>query len=284
GIINGTTNYILSKMQEEGGSFEEILIKAQELGYAEADPSADVDGFDAADKIGILAALGFNASVDREDIFCQGIRDINATDIEYAKRLGFVIKLLAIAKRRGERLQVCVHPTLVPKAHPLASIHGVNNALFVESSPLGEIMLFGPGAGKGPTACAVVADLLTLLAHLHTAAPQHTETPHPLLQPQLQQSATLVPMSDIESRFYLRLLVRDQPGVIGDLGVTFGKHQVNLESVVQINCPEPPSSPEKSAEIVVITDKVKEQQFQDALQALSERPSILQSASVIRAF
>ncbi|MBD0364262.1 MAG: homoserine dehydrogenase, partial [Coleofasciculus sp. C3-bin4] len=157
GIINGTTNYILTRMQSEGGEFTDILADAQKLGYAEADPTADVDGLDAADKIAILASLAFAGRIKLQDVHCEGIRQVSATDIAYAQKLGFVIKLLALAKREeiasdtpeSETLQMRVHPTLVPQTHPLASISGVYNAILVEGEPIGQVMFFGPGAGSG---------------------------------------------------------------------------------------------------------------------------------------
>ncbi|MEL6500916.1 MAG: homoserine dehydrogenase, partial [Cyanobacteria bacterium J06623_1] len=170
GIINGTTNYILTQMTQAGADFAEVLAEAQKLGYAEADPTADVDGYDAADKIAILAAIAFNGRIKRDEISCEGIRQITATDISYAEDLGFVIKLLAIAKANAESdsLQVRVHPTLVSKDHPLANVNGVNNAILVEGDPLGQVMLYGPGAGKGATASAVVSDVVNVASLVQT--------------------------------------------------------------------------------------------------------------------
>ncbi|MFM7425084.1 MAG: homoserine dehydrogenase, partial [Elainella sp.] len=173
GIVNGTTNYILTRMQAEGSDFAAVLADAQQLGYAEADPTADVDGLDAADKLAILASLAFGGRIKLAEVHCEGIRKISAADIAYAERLGFVIKLLATARRvpdtpnsASEQLQVRVHPTLVPHAHPLASVNGVYNAILIEGEPVGQVMFFGPGAGSGPTASAVVADILNIAAIL----------------------------------------------------------------------------------------------------------------------
>ena len=164
GIINGTTNYILTRMTAEGGEFADILADAQKLGYAEADPTADVDGLDAGDKIAILASLAFGGRIKRDDVYCQGIRKIGAADIAYADKLNFVIKLLAIAERvEGGAVSVRVHATFVPKDHPLATVNGVYNAILVEGEPLGQVMLFGPGAGAGATASAVVSDILAIV-------------------------------------------------------------------------------------------------------------------------
>jgi homoserine dehydrogenase len=281
GIINGTTNYILTRMQSEGGEFTDILADAQKLGYAEADPTADVDGLDAADKIAILASLAFAGRIKLQDVHCEGIRQVSATDIAYAQKLGFVIKLLALAKREeiasdtpeSETLQMRVHPTLVPQTHPLASISGVYNAILVEGEPIGQVMFFGPGAGSGPTASAVVSDILNIAAVLKTAGETHRL--HPLLSCAHQHYCRIAPMSELVTRFYARFLTKDSPGVIGHLGTCFGNHNVSLESVVQTGFRE------DLAEIVVVTHDVREGNFRQALdeirtlEAIDSIPSIL---------
>jgi len=281
GIINGTTNYILTRMQSEGGEFADILADAQKLGYAEADPTADVDGLDAADKIAILASLAFAGRIKLQDVHCEGIRQVSATDIAYAQKLGFVIKLLALAKREeiasdtpeSETLQMRVHPTLVPQTHPLASISGVYNAILVEGEPIGQVMFFGPGAGSGPTASAVVSDILNIAAVLKTAGETHRL--HPLLSCAHQHYCRIAPISELVTRFYARFLTKDSPGVIGHLGTCFGNHNVSLESVVQTGFRE------DLAEIVVVTHDVREGNFRQALdeirtlEAIDSIPSIL---------
>lgn len=257
GIINGTTNYILTRMQTEGGDFEPILTDAQVLGYAEADPTADVDGLDAADKIAILAALAFGGRINREEIYCEGIRNISAADITYAEKLGFVIKLLAIAKLPDQdntnSIQARVHPTLVPKAHPLASVNDVNNAVLVEGEPIGQVMFYGPGAGEGPTASAVVSDLLSI------AASSDSQAPSPLLACSHTHKLHVIPNNEVVTRLYVRLLVKDTPGVIGKLGTCFGNRNVSLESIVQIGMQN------DLVELVVVTHEVQEGAFQEAL-------------------
>jgi homoserine dehydrogenase len=285
GIVNGTTNYILSRMQSEGGSFEAILADAQQLGYAEADPTADVDGLDAADKIAILASLAFGGRIKLAEVHCEGIRQVSAADIAYAEKLGFVIKLLATAKRdlaeAGDldRLQVRVHPTLVPKTYPLASVNGVYNAILIEGDPVGQVMFFGPGAGSGPTASAVVADVLNIAAILKVSRGA-VQTDKPLLDPLLacvhQDYCAIAPIDDLVSRFYARVLTQDNPGVIGKLGTCFGNHEVSLESVVQIGLEG------DRAEIVVITHHVREGNFRAALAEIRSFES-LTVPSVIRA-
>jgi homoserine dehydrogenase len=284
GIVNGTTNYILTKMTAAGASFEDVLAEAQKLGYAEADPTADVDGWDAADKIAILASLAFGGRIKREDIPCEGIRQVSATDISYADKLGFAIKLLAISTKpkhsvsananESDILQVRVHPTLVPKSHPLASINDVYNAILVEGEPLGQVMFFGPGAGAGPTASAVVADILNIVGILKSSG--KTKNLDPLLSCSHQHFCSLTPIEEIETRFYARFLSQDLPGVIGHLGTCFGKHNVSLESVVQIGFQD------KLAEIVVVTHYVREGNFRQALTEISQSDAIDSIPSILR--
>lgn len=275
GIVNGTTNYILTKMTTAGADFAEVLAEAQQLGYAEADPTADVDGWDAADKIAILATIAFGERIKREEISCEGIRQISATDISYADKLGFVIKLLAIAKTHQQHsLEVRVHPTLVPKTHPLANINDVYNAILVEGEPLGQVMFFGPGAGAGATASAVVSDLVNIVGMLKSRG--SSKNLDPLLSCSHQHFGSITPTAEIESRFYARFLSRDLPGVIGHLGMTFGNHNVSLESVVQIGFQN------KLAEIVVVTHDVKEGDFRQALAEISSLEAIDSIPSILR--
>ncbi len=278
GIINGTTNYILTRMQTEGGDFESILADAQALGYAEADPTADVDGLDAADKISILATLAFGGRVSREAVYCEGIRNVSAADISYAEKLGFVIKLLAIAQLPKEadlntitnRIQVRVHPTLVPMSHPLASVNGVNNAVLVEGDPIGQVMLYGPGAGEGPTASAVVSDLVAIAAN-----PTSHQNSNPLLTCSHTHTLDIVPSTEVVTRLYIRLLVKDTPGVIGKLGTCFGQHNVSLESIVQIGIQD------SLVELVVVTHEVQESAFHKALQEIREFSEVTDVPSLL---
>ena len=278
GIVNGTTNYILTQMTTEGADFGEVLAEAQKLGYAEADPSADVDGYDAADKIAILASLGFGGRVKREDVYCEGIRQVSAVDITYADKLGFVIKLLAIAEglqgEASENLQLRVHPTLVPKDHPLANINGVYNGILVEADPLGQVMFYGRGAGAGPTASAVVSDVLNIVGILFSS--EVTDDLDPLLSCIHQHYCQVTAIENLETRFYARFLCYDVPGVIGHLGMSFGNHQVSLESVVQIGFQE------ECAEIVVVTHNVKEGNFRAALAEMEQLEAIKSIPSVLR--
>ncbi|MEH2123368.1 homoserine dehydrogenase [Nostoc sp.] len=274
GIVNGTTNYILTRMQTEGSNFNDVLADAQRLGYAEADPTADVDGLDAADKIAILASLGFGGRINLQDVYTEGIRQVSKTDIAYAEKLGFVIKLLAIAKRDtpSSPLSVRVHPTLVPKAHPLASINGVYNAILVEGEPIGQVMFFGPGAGAGATASAVTSDILNLVAVLKT----NTAVANPLLTCGHQEYCQIAPMAELITRFYARFLTNDQPGVIGKLGTCFGNYGVSLESIVQTGFQG------ELAEIVVVTHDVREGNFRQALAEIQNLSAIESIPSLLR--
>lgn len=287
GIVNGTTNYILTRMQAEGANFADVLADAQQLGYAEADPSADVDGMDAADKIAILASLAFGGRIKLQDVYCEGIRQITAADIAYAEKLGFVIKLLAIARRDvtelndtedNDRLQLRVHPTLVPKEHPLASINDVYNAILVEGDPIGQVMFFGRGAGEGPTASAVVSDVMNIAAVLkaNLATVEPRKSPHPLLACCHQHYCAVAPMQDLVTRFYVRFLTQDFPGVIGKLGTCFGNRNVSLESIVQTGLRG------DLAEIVVVTHDVREGNVRAALEEIKTLEAIHSVPSVLR--
>jgi len=291
GIVNGTTNYILTRMQQEGGDFQNILADAQQFGYAESDPTADVDGLDAADKIAILASLAFGMRIKLDQVHCEGIRQVGAVDIAYAQKLGFVIKLLAIARKPKYTnskitnpetlgLEVRVHPTLVPHTHPLASISGVHNAILVEGDPLGQVMFFGPGAGAGPTASAVVSDIINVasLLKLGVAGPDLTRATalHPLMACSHQHYAAVAPMEELVTRFYARFLTQDQPGVIGKLGTCFGDYQVSLESIVQTG------TQENLAEIVVVTHHVREGNFHQALEQIRTLAAIDSIPTLLR--
>ena len=271
GIINGTTNYILTRMAEEGVAYDVVLSDAKELGYAEADPAADVDGLDAADKIAILASLAFGGSVDRSAIPTQGISQLEGVDVQYASQLGYGVKLLAVAERMAETgeplpLSLRVQPTLVPKDHPLAGVNGVNNAILVEGDPIGRVMFYGPGAGAGPTSSAVVADILNI-AGIRKASEGASGQVDPLLAAGSWRQCALVDAGQIRQRHYVRFNTKDAPGVIGKIGECFGERGVSIQSIVQLNASS------AGAEIIVITHEVKEQQMNDALraiQALSE--------------
>ena len=258
GIINGTTNFILSKMTNEKADYTETLKLAQKLGFAEFDPTADVEGQDAADKISILSELAFGGKINRSSINTEGINQINLKDIEYANKLGFEIKLLALSERHyidskdSLALNIWVAPSLIPKSHPLASVEGVNNAILIEADPLGEIMLYGPGAGSGPTAASVVSDILNLQAILSRSI----SSIDPLLSFDFWRDCHIIDSDQITKKNYLRIICLDSPGVIGKIGDVFGNNDVSIESIVQLDASD------NKAEIVVITHEVKNGNFE----------------------
>ncbi len=280
GIINGTTNFILSKMTNEKADYIETLKLAQKLGYAEFDPTADVEGHDAADKILILSELAFGGKIERDSIITEGISKINLKDIEYANKLGFEIKLLALAERYPINsndslpLNIWVAPSLIPKSHPLATVEGVNNALLIEAAPLGEIMLYGPGAGSGPTAASVVSDIL----NLHATSKNNNNTVDPLLAFDFWRNCHIIDSSQITKKNYLRIICIDSPGVIGKIGDIFGNYDVSIESIVQLDASE------DRAEIVVITHEVSNGNFEkskEEINALNEVKIIASQLSCI---
>jgi homoserine dehydrogenase len=226
GIVNGTTNYILTRMEEAGENYDDALREAQSLGLAERDPSADVEGHDAAAKAAILAALAFGVDVVDADVHREGISDIRAADVAYANRLGYSVKLLAIAELvdGGPEVSVRVHPAMVPRTHPLAAVRGAFNAVFVEGAVSGELMLYGHGAGGGPTASAVLGDLVDAARNLLAGAP----APAPK-----RASTTVRPQSEMHAAFYLSMDVADRPGVLAAVAKVFGDHDVSIRSMEQ---------------------------------------------------
>jgi homoserine dehydrogenase len=303
GIVNGTTNYILSRMADEGAAYGEVLADAQRLGYAEADPAADVQGGDAADKIAILAGLAYGGSIERAAIPTEGIDRLEARDVTYAKELGYVVKLLAVAERfeasattaataspdapAGSAdsvlaLDVRVHPTLLPRTHPLAGVHGVNNAILVEGEPVGQVMFFGPGAGAGPTASAVVADILNIAGIRQLGAPAGALDP--LLAASRWRQCALVDGTRTRHRNYVRLLTRDEAGVIGKIGTAFGAAGVSIQSIVQYEASGGGrgGDGDGGAEIVVISHEVEESRFRQALDAITALPEVETVAACLR--
>ena len=289
GIINGTTNYILSRMAAEGAPYQDVLADAQRLGYAEADPAADVQGGDAADKIAILAGLAYGGPVPREAIPTEGIDQLDARDIAYAEQLGYVVKLLAVAQampseqampsdQAVQLLDVRVHPTLLPKAHPLAGVNGVNNAILVEGDPVGQVMFYGPGAGAGPTASAVVADILNIAGIRQATGGRGTQAPlDPLLAAGSWRDCQLVESAVTSHRNYLRLRTSDRAGVIGAIGTCFGEAGVSIQSIVQFE-----TQSAGGAEIVVITHEVCEANFRQALAAIEALSDVQAVAACLR--
>jgi len=267
GIMNGTTNYILTKMTEEGTEYEDALAEAQALGYAEADPSADVDGHDAAAKAAIIASIAYGSRVVSEDVYVEGIAYITPTDIEVAMKLGYVIKLLAIIESFGiDGIAVRVHPTLVPDTHPLASVRDSFNAVFVEGAAVGDLMFYGRGAGGGPTASAVLGDLIDAASNLRkgTHASIFASSPAPI-----------VPMDQLRSAFYLNLDVYDRPGALATVAGVLGSRGVSIRSMEQIGLGG-------EARILFITHIAREADVRATLDDLRELDEVGQVNSVLR--
>ena len=280
GIINGTTNYILSRMDKEGVNYAEVLKEAQVLGYAESDPAADVEGSDAADKIAILSGLAFGGAINRANIPTTGINLLEDRDVNYARKLGYGIKLLAISEKgetqssreNSQPLSVWVEPTLVPEDNPLAGVNGVNNAILVEGNPIGQVMFFGPGAGSGPTASAVVADILNI-AGIQSMSEDKIFNLDPLLSAKGWRSCHVAEKEQITKKNYIRLIAEDSPGVIGEIGTIFGNKKISIESIVQFDAKD------KKAEIVVITHKINQGQLEEALLDIENLPQVKRIAA-----
>ncbi len=269
GIVNGTTNYMLTKMAEVGADYNTVLKEAQSLGYAEANPASDVEGLDAARKAAILASLAFNSRVQLKDVYVEGITKITTADIDYAKSLGYVIKLLAVGKDTDKGIDVRVHPAFLPKAHPLASVNGVFNAIFVRGNSIGEAMFFGPGAGGIPTASAVISDIIEVARNIIDG--------NSIVGCTCYDQKPICPIEETFTSYYIRLLVDDKPGVLGAIANTFGDAGVSLKSVVQTN-----GASDNHAEIVVITHSVKYQSVLDAVDQLKKLPAVDDVLGLIR--
>ena len=267
GIVNGTTNYILTRMSEEGNTYTEALAEAQKLGYAEADPSADVDGTDAASKLAILCSIAFKVGMTADQVYREGIKDVTPDDLENARELGYAVKLLAIASAEDEGISARVHPTMIPLGHPLASISGNFNAVFVIGEYVGELMFFGQGAGPLPTATAILGDVVNIVRNLGSPTVSgrfYWSKPGPVKS-----------MEEVVTRYYMVLRVVDRPGVLAKIAGIFGDNQVSLERVVQKGIGE-------EAQIVLITHEVVERNFRAAREGLEELDVVLNIPSVIR--
>lgn len=270
GIINGTTNYILTKMTAAGKEFAEALQEAQALGYAEADPSADIDGLDAARKIAILASIAFQTRVSVNEVYVEGIRSISQLDIAYARELGYSIKLLGLAQEVDGEIEVRVHPVMIPASHPLAAVNDVYNAVFVEGDAVGQTMFFGPGAGQMPTASSVVGDVMAIAKNIKLGVTGQLTGCTCFYQKRIR------PIGQVRSSYYLRLLVRDQPGVLANIAGVLAENQVSIASVLQKR------TIGNSAEIVIITHQVMEAGFNNAMSMIKNIPTVEQVNSIIR--
>ena len=271
GIMNGTTNYILSRMANEGLGFDEVLADAQRLGYAEADPTADVDGFDAAAKIAILASIAFNSRVTLDDVHTEGIRNITTLDLDTADDMGYVIKLLAIAHRTPDGIDVRVHPTMLPKAHQLATVNGVFNAIYVTGDAVGETMFFGEGAGAGPAASAVMGDVLEVARHLTLGV-------SPIVGCTCTDDLPILPVEELQTKYYIRFAVADRSGVLAAMAGVFAKHGVSVRSVVQRG-----NSEHETVNLSYVTHTAKEASVRAVLAEIAGLEDVLRAEpSVIR--
>jgi homoserine dehydrogenase len=270
GIMNGTSNFILSQMRDTGREFSEVLQEAQKLGYAEADPSFDVDGYDAAHKLAILAALAFNAQVDYANLHVEGIREVTSVDIAFAEELGYRIKLLGIAKRENGKISQRVHPVMVKRHVPIANVEGVNNAVVAEGDFVGSILSEGAGAGAGPTASAVVADLIDIARgiRLPTFAVPASEL----------EAATPAQMESHEGGYYLRLMCLDRPGVIAGVAAALRDHQISVETLVQRG--RGPGG--EAVPVVITTHETQESAMRGALAQIEALEAVLEPPRVIR--
>jgi homoserine dehydrogenase len=270
GIVNGTTNYILTKMSRENAGYEEALKEAQDLGYAEANPVSDVEGLDAARKMVILSTLGFHVGLSLNDVDVRGITKVTAEDIAYGKKLGYAIKLLGIADHNDDRVEVSVQPTMIHNSHPLASVNGVFNAIYVYGEAVGETMFYGPGAGELPTATAVTSDLVTVVKNMKLGV-----NGRGMVAPYREKM--LKTLDQMESKFFLRLIVSDKRGVLAEITSTLAKHDISIEQIIQ-----QPYESSKQAEIIMITHKATKLNMNHVLEECKILDSILEVKSFYR--
>ena len=275
GIVNGTSNYILSTMAAEGRSFDDVLKDAQKAGLAEANPTYDVDGIDAAHKLTLLIQLAFGARVPLDAVHTEGIRDVDASDMEYARELGYAIKLLAIAKDHGSTIEARVHPTMIPANDPLAAVGGAFNAVCVHGDALGRSMYYGQGAGMMPTATAVVADVIDVARDLRELGrPRLAPLGYPIAR---QRAAKVRPIGDVTSEFYLRVHAQDEPGVLGRIASLLGQQKISIASVVQRE-----RSTGGAVPIVIRTHGTRERDLRRALDRVAKMPSVSGKPVAIR--
>ncbi|WEK55369.1 MAG: homoserine dehydrogenase [Candidatus Cohnella colombiensis] len=270
GIVNGTTNYILTKMSQEGAAYADVLKEAQELGYAEADPTSDVEGLDAARKMTILSSLGFRSKVDLEDVTAKGISAVTQEDIQYAKKLGYEVKLLGIAERQDDLISVSVQPTMVKQSHPIASVNGVFNAVYVHGEAVGETMFYGAGAGEMPTATSVVADVVAVVKNMKLGVNGR--------QAHVSYNVTKQKTDEqIASKYFMLLHVEDRAGVLAQIAQVFSSLDVSIESVMQ------PSAPNRSgAELIIITHSTSKAAMNRVIDEFEKLAAVQKIKSVYR--
>ncbi len=276
GIINGTGNFILTEMGDRGRDFDAALKDAQRLGYAEADPTFDIQGTDAAHKLTILASVAFGVPLQLEKVYTEGIAEITRKDVSYAAELGYRIKHLGIAKRTDQGLELRVHPALIPQRRLIANVDGVMNAVVVKADALGPSLYYGPGAGAEPTGSAVVADLVDVVRAL-TSDPEN-RVPHLAFQPDALSDIPVLSMDDVSTAYYLRIHVLDRPGVLADVTRIFAAHTISIEAIIQ----KEPQSGLASVPVVILTHQVNEQNMKRAISEIEELETVTSSVMRIR--
>ena len=259
GIINGTTNFILSEMRDKGLPFDVVLKEAQRLGYAEADPTFDIEGVDAAHKLTIMSAIAFGAPMSFDKAYIEGISKLDAVDIKYAEQLGYRIKLLGITKRTPEGIELRVHPTLIPAKRLIANVEGAMNAVLVKGDAVGTTMYYGKGAGAEPTASSVIADLVDV-TRMNTADPEH-RVPHLAFQPEAMVDLPVLPLSEVVTSYYLRLRVEDRPGVLADITRILADQQISIDAMIQ----REPGEGEDQTDIIMLTHQTREKNIDAAI-------------------
>jgi homoserine dehydrogenase len=268
GIINGTTNFILSEMRDKGLPFDVVLKEAQRLGYAEADPTFDIEGIDAGHKITILSALAFGIPMQFDKAHIEGISKLDADDIKYAEQLGYRIKLLGITRRRPKGVELRVHPTLIPTKRLIANVEGAMNAVLVQGDAVGATLYYGKGAGAEPTASAVIADLVDV-TRMHTADPEH-RVPHLAFQPGAVEATPILPLSEVETSYYLRLRVEDKPGVLADITRILADQQISIDAMIQ----REPGEGELQTDIIMLTHITREKNVDAAIARIEALPVV----------
>ncbi|QRX82213.1 homoserine dehydrogenase [Glaciimonas sp. PAMC28666] len=276
GIINGTTNFILSEMRDKGLDFEVVLKEAQRLGYAEADPTFDIEGVDAAHKLTIMAAIAFGIPVQFNKAHVEGITKLQATDIRYAEQLGYRIKLLGITKRTSAGIELRVHPTLVPASRLIANVEGAMNAVLVRGDAVGETLYYGKGAGAEPTASAVIADLVDI-TRLATADPEH-RVPHLAFQPDAMTDIAILPMAEITTSYYLRMRVTDQTGVLADVTRILADSLISISAMLQ----KEPAEGETRTDIIMLTHQTQEKNVEAAIAKIEALETVVGTVTKIR--
>ncbi|TAK92070.1 MAG: homoserine dehydrogenase [Burkholderiaceae bacterium] len=276
GIINGTSNFILSEMRSKGLAFGDVLKEAQRLGYAEADPTFDIEGIDAAHKLTLLASIAFGVPIQFDKAYTEGISQLTAEDIRYAEQLGYRIKLLGIAKRTEAGIELRVHPTLIPAQRLIANVEGVMNAVLVKGDAVGATLYYGAGAGAEPTASAVVADLVDV-TRLHTADPGH-RVPHLAFQPGSLADTPILPIDAVISSYYLRMRVADQPGVLADITRILADGNISIDAMIQ----KEPAEGEAQTDIIILTHQAQEKNINAAMAAIGKLSTVLSKVTRIR--